>query len=66
MDKINRIIDQVKELTEESRVVRRIKNVTMSDQITEPTLRMQYNLLLKVAAFTQAYPDLTPRDDSFA
>ena len=29
-------------------------------------MRSQYNLLLKIAAFTQVYPELTPRDCSFA
>ena len=46
---------------------RKIKNEETKDPETkESTLRTQYNLLSKVAMFTQVYPDLTPIDDSFA
>ena len=35
-------------------------------QPSEYTLLSQLNLMQRVAAFTQVYPDLTPRDDQFA
>ena len=67
--RVELIIAQVKALAAESPAIKRIlQGETTKSESGDPdsTLRTQYNLLERIAVFTQVYPELTPKDESFA
>jgi len=62
------VIDEVKDLSNQSLVVQKICGLPTSlttEREGDSNLRTQLSLLQRVAAFSQAYPELTPSDESF-
>lgn len=64
--RIKEILDQIKTSSSSSDVISRLRSKSKDQDSREVAIKTQINLLQRVAAFTQAYPELSLKDDSVA